>query len=294
MFGRRALPAWSPFEDVDVHREFVRLVRRELARTGLRYRAEDDGRVIVFRDRPVRLDVDTLAAEAVRADPVDWVAMVAGRVGAVLDPRRLPEDPEVLRGMVRVRLISPDALADLGGIDLVTRRHSGLVEVVAVDTRTTVIWGEAPSLAVLGLDEAGLLELGRANVREHDEPAVRAMDVADGTVIAAAGDSFFVASWALFVDELVPLPAAGAVLGVPDRHTLLVTPLDGPEAAGRIDAMVAPTVDRFSTAAGSISPHLHLWQDGALSIQPVVRRDDGSLGLVPGPQLVTTLARLES
>ena len=102
------------------------------------------------------------------------------------------------------------------------------------------------------------------------------------------GDSFFTASFVLFLPELVHRfqPGAdlerGVVFSAPYRHQVNFRVVDSATAA--LDALLLIprfTVLGFEDSPGPLSPHTYLWLDG--EVVPLTRLAEGGLSVVPGP-----------
>jgi hypothetical protein len=99
------------------------------------------------------------------------------------------------------------------------------------------------------------------------------------------GESEYTATNVLWLDRLVSLdPARGAMVGVPNRHLVLVYPIRDRSFLAMVEVL-ARTVDHFHRAGpGSISPHLYWWRGGHLTHLPL-RDSGGSVIFEPPDEL---------
>ena len=117
-------------------------------------------------------------------------------------------------------------------------------------------------------DEA--FDLAIANVRGEPPPAAETVD-ADGVQLRVmAGDSFYVASRALFLDELLD-GAPDGVFAVPNRHVLLWYAVTDLSVVQAMSPMFQIAANLFREGPGSISDQLYWWRGGEPTSRPPPR-----------------------
>ena len=100
------------------------------------------------------------------------------------------------------------------------------------------------------------------------EPKPLRDDVEDGNVRFTIwyGDSFYVATWLMRLEELLPPGTADAIVGVPNRHMLVVHPIIDSGAIDSLSSMQQLALDGFREGPGSISGRLYWWSRGDLTV----------------------------
>lgn len=292
---RGSAPAWSPLPDAASHAQFISLVHTVVERAGLTSIAEDDGRTLRLQDSDdtdLRLDLRTLATLCRDAPRDDWATVIVAHLEPLVaaDPMdALEDDPDALRESVRVRLY-PTATLDDQHVAPPTREVTdGLSEVVVVDTPDTVMVVDTDRFEVLGLSDAELLALGRDNLRAHEPVDVEHHTTGPVELFVAESDSFYTATWALLLDELVDVPSEGALVVIPSRHALMVHPLRDADAVRAVQVLLGVAHRHFAEAPGNLTPELFWYRDGRLRLLPTVEQDDGQLGFAPPDDFMQVL-----
>lgn len=292
------LPAWSPLPDRAAHDQFVALVDAVVDRAGLTGTPEDEGRTLRLQDdegTDLRLDLGTLAILCRDAPRDDWAEMVVSHLAPLVAPDpmdELEEDADALRTAVRVRLY-PTSVLDEQHVAPPSREITdGLSEVVVVDTEDTVMVVDTDRLGALGLSDAELFALGRDNLRAHEQVEVEHHTTGPVELFLAESDSFYTATWALLLDELVDLPPQGALVTVPSRHALMVHPLRDAEAIKAVQVLLGVAHRHFAEAPGNLTPDLYWYHDGRLRVLPTAEQDDGELGFAPPDDFLEVLNEL--
>lgn len=284
-------PAWSPFTDGAEHQEFVSLVEEVLHRAGMDAVPEEDGAAYRDRNSDTVLWLDNLAILCARAERDAWAELVLRHVTAMLHPdpmSELVDDPDAFRAAVRVRLYTEAAVAQHEGNLPRRTAAAGLVETVVIDTPETVAIVDAEAYAPLGLSEEDLFALGRDNVRTDGPPEVTIHE-GETELHVAESQSFFTASWALILDELIDVPEHGALVVVPSRHVLVAHPVRDQTAVSAVQVLLGLAHQHFAEAPGALSPDLYWYRDGNLTLLPATETDDGGLAFAPPDEFVEVL-----
>jgi hypothetical protein len=207
-------------------------------------------------------------------------------------------DEEYLERL-HLRLVEEAALRSLGGDGFghALPWADGVVRVPVVDLPDTVVTPPEPELRRRG-DLAVLLDRAHRNTAGLVTSAplqAERVEHEGRWFWCVLGDSFFTASMALVLPDLVERiePGAdlsqGVVFAVPFRQQIDFRVVDSASAA--LDALLLIprfAVLGFEDSAGPLSPHTYLWHEGAVS--QLTRFDDGRLAVVPGPHLDALLA----
>ena len=266
LFGRRRAPEWSALHDRRTHDELVELVRSMVREAELTFDEDDDGRVVRLGGGAT-LDLGDLSAAAAEVGPEAWPDIVRDRLASATNPNRAPTDPARLRPAVRVRVMTREALGRFPK-QLPHRAHGDLAEVLVIDSARSLVWADERDLEPLGSSLDGLFILGRENVRAHEPVTTSVVELDRGPATLVRGDHPYVASWAVMLDELVALPAAGAAVVVPTTRTVLLRALEGPADADSLDDLVVEATAHHRAGPGALTPRPHRWHGGRLGPLP--------------------------
>jgi hypothetical protein len=222
----------------------------------------------------------------------DWPQLVAAHFASLEQASRGGESPEeLLRGaharLLPVESLTPDVVGSMRYARVVA---DGLVFAYALDGPTSV-----RILTDDDVERAGLEDLGQAahaNLMrvpvEHEEVSI------DGRARLHSfyGDSLFVASKALFLSEAArqvtgePLPDAGALVAVPNRHQLAYHPITDGSVADAVNGLAAYALEAHGDGPGALSPRVYWWHRGSLTSLTVIDHDTRTFSLRPPPHLL--------
>lgn len=207
--------------------------------------------------------------------PGSWPALVAGHVDRVIrsvngpqSPGALP--PEQTLAQLYPRFI-PSAPENLKAFGYGPASVPGLLEVLALDLPETVDMLTADSLAALGditaLRRRALQNLRAVRVDRHQ--VVKAKDGARFDVLT--GDSYFIASLALVLDEVLrryakstPAPQ-GILVALPHRHQLAFHVVRDASVIVSLHAMARAAAAGFEESPGALSPSVFWWHEGTFT-----------------------------
>lgn len=240
-----------------------------------------------------------IAESCRRADPREWPGLVEQHFraldGAV---EATPEGPEQILRSAYLRLVPEDAFPPeaASSFSYVRRVAPGLQEALALDLPDAVRLLDDRFVAGVGLEE--LRAAGRANlVREPVE-----YDVAHGQGGAAmhivSGESMFVASKALVLDDLAhsvtgrQLPEEGALFVVPSRNYLVFHPLADHQVVDAVNDLAAFGLGAHQDNPGPLSPRLYWWHKGAVTSLTHIDDATRSFSIAPPEELMAILRRL--
>lgn len=278
---------------------------RELHRLGYRTSWRPDGYIAATRDDTTELvGLDNISLQIAQEDAEPDRAEIAGRVHGLLDALTHRIDPDTLSEaeflrQLKVRLVARDMLNAVNNdngqqFTLTTRPWTEeLVTSLVIDTPTTVMTVSDTTLRTRGLDNAADLEdLWHAGYRnlwqelvdaEVDVNEIHGDDPGANFYVVESG-SFFLASSALFLDDLLPRWAPGLdtsdglMLALPHRHLMLVRAVtEGTDLLTGINTVTSVAVAQFSENPGPVSPRLHLLREGAevLPFTDITENEEG-------------------
>jgi hypothetical protein len=116
--------------------------------------------------------------------------------------------------------------------------------------------------------------------------------VSNTAIRLLSGDSFFVATWVLMLEEhLAPVPEHGALVVVPNRHAVLFQPIVDVSIVNAVGLLLGVAEAQCRQGPGSISPNLYWWQKGHLTLLPS-RREGGQFQFMPPSEFAAVLNSL--
>ncbi len=275
-FGSRDdVPAWARFFPPEDYRAFLGAVENDLRRRGASFEM-GDGTVRAGPAGGPAADYGLLnLAQVCHASPrADWDAAIAlhfdnafssDAEAEALDGRA--RSLEGVRSCLKVRLYHPDTRSQVGPDHLVHRVPAeGLVETLVYDLPGTIRTVPSDHARAWGRPLDELFEIGAANVRAEPRPEVQRFDLGQGASCSAiAGDSFFVASHALFLGDYLGGSAPfGALVSVPHRHAVLFHPIVDMRVILAVNSLIPVTFGMYQEGPGSISESIYWWKEGRL------------------------------
>ncbi len=276
LLGRRPKRSPWPFERVDQLERFGSLVVETLVARGERPRVE--GHLVHVEGDghdPIVLGLTNLAQVCAQIPEDEWAAAVS----AQLDQMTQPDAADALDWDAAQPLLKPrlwrrsdieSLVAATSAREMIRRRLApDLDAVLAFDLPTVVRTVEGDALARwnVSIDEAYGVAI--ANLRAEDVPAEDRIVGLDLPVTVVAGDSHFVASRILCLDERLAPVGPGALVAVPNRHSLVLHRIVDRSAMRAVAVMVRIARHGFDTGPGSITPDVFWWHAGTLTALPV-------------------------
>lgn len=294
-FGSRDdVPEWAHFFAPGAYRGFLEAVSGDMKRRRARFELRE-GVLVVERQE---YGLQNLAQLCHQCPGAEWPSIVAKHFDALFDIGketaeldRLADDFDRVRRHLKVRLYP----TDMQGLEFVVRREPapGLVEVLVYDLPNTIATVHPDSVKKWGRERDELFALGMQNVRADGRLAAQVTALDGGArVVSLVGDSFFSASHALFLEDYIdPATAHGAIVGVPNRHTVLYHAIEDLSVVSAIQSVLVATFGMFHEGPGSVSPNLYWWRGRALTHLPSRVRAN-SIEFSPPDDFVATLDAL--
>jgi len=276
--------------------DFLVAVEAELRRRGVRYRL-DDGFVWApwGGDDDEALSLLNLAQLCHAAGADHFRRVIANHFDALVAGRRdraradeLGADLDQARPHLKLRLYPRETFRDQPDQFVVREVADDLCAVLCFDLPSNVVTVNAESLARWGCTADEVWYQALANLRRTERAPFEDVDVGGAVLKAMTGDSFFVASNLLLLDDVLGDEATrwGALAAVPNRHTLVWHPIADLTALRAIDAMVVMASRMCAEGPGSISPYLFWWREGVLRTLPT-RETADHYEFVPPDEFVT-------
>lgn len=194
---------------------------------------------------------------------------------------------------LRVR-VTPDELVESNPEAFVARPLTSQLKLaLAVDLPEHVVYVKQAELAGWPGSEDDHFARAMANTEAEPPLEEHTLELEDAPPLTVlAGGSYFAASHALFLERYLPHHPNGVLLGVPDRHALIVLPLVGVRSLGALGPLLRLVTVRFAEQPGSISDQL-FWRRGARWIRiPCGMRPDGTPWVAPPDEFNTFVQSL--
>lgn len=263
---------------------------------------QSDGRDLL-RDGPRVYGLMNLARMVARASWPEWPALLDSHAAALVAAYApQPEQPAaVQRDQWLLKLRALVDLPEQPDFNVVSGLP-GLAALPAIDypDRVAELFGRTGVLDYADPDEFRTQAL--ANLRSLPAPDVQPVlvdeDEPDGTVFALLSDDYYGAARALVLEDVIDaLPDVGTsphgyLVGVPNRHLLLVHPVTGPGVFAAIQAMVNIVGPAHDERPGPITKDLYfiptdafelgLYPHDEIAQQITQYQDDQVVILVPG------------
>ena len=170
----------------------------------------------------------------------------------------------------------------------------GLSLAVTLDLPDAVVGVTEDRRSRWDVEDDELFTIALANVRVEGPPARETVRLADGTpIITLESHSFFTTTWVQWLEEAASavMPDAGALVAVPNRHLLMVHPLEDAGVVKAVQHLITLTRRFHDQGPGALSRHLYWWRDGALAWLPA-SVDDDRIEFYPPSEFVDILNRL--
>ena len=292
--GDPPAPEFASFFSGAQYRRFLAVVEADLRRRGLDPQI-GDGFVTAATGsgEPAQWGLANLAQRCNQSPEDEWPAVVAthftalqSMIGRDLDA--LAADFEQARPILRVRLMPDESMGGVPIQEAVSRAIApGVLGVLVYDFPDSTASVHEEHLAgwPVSTDEAFALAVD--NVRSEPSPEPETLDADGASIRLMAGDSFYVATRALYLGELLD-GAQHAVFAIPNRHVLLWHPITDLSVATAMLPMYQVTLGMFRDGPGSISDQLYWWRDGDIVHLPH-RMDGRRAAFAPPDEFVELL-----
>ncbi|MFI0353701.1 hypothetical protein [Actinomadura sp. 9N407] len=228
----------------------------------------------------------------------DWPALVSDHVTTIITAMEEPldlSDFDLAQHLLRTRIYPAEAD---NGILAARPFAPGLIEVVVVDTPTTVRTVTTDEMAGWPVSGDALFMLGRANVRADGPLQMDEQDVGGVRMAVLHGWTFYAVTHLAWLEEYLPIGPYGALVIAPNRSLIVAHPIQpvggGPRARYRAAAAAARELQgqayhAYEDGPGSLSPYLYWWRGGELTLLETRYEDDA---LVLPAELASVLTTL--
>jgi hypothetical protein len=213
----------------------------------------------------------------------DWPALVSDHVTTIVTAIEEPldlSDFDLAQHLLRTRIYPVEAD---NGILAARPFAPGLIEVVVVDTPTTVRTVTTEEMAGWPVSGDALFMLGRANVRADGPLQMDEQDLGGVRMAVLHGWTFYAVTHLAWLEEYLPIGPYGALVIAPNRSLIVAHPIQpvggGPRARYRAAAAAARELQgqahhAYEDGPGSLSPYLYWWRGGELTLLETRYEDD--------------------
>ena len=270
-------PDWAAFLTESEYKRFRGLVQDWLRAHSRGFREVEGGGIDVDlgAEKPMMIGLLNLAQKCHAAAAEDWAALIAEHLDSVVNTDGIDAAPsfESVKAMLKVRIYPEDYGAGLpsGELLLVKRALApGLIAALAIDYPKTVASVPPDTAEGWGVTVDDLFGIGLANVREQDRPGVQRQPLdGGGSISVLIGDSFFVSTWALMLEDFtIPSSPHGAIVAIPNRHVVVFQPIVDLSVVEGTQAVIALAVQMYRDGPGPISPNLYWRRGDSLTLLP--------------------------
>ena len=271
------VPDWAAFLTESEYKRFRGLVQDWLRAHSRGFREVEGGGIDVDlgAEKPMMIGLLNLAQKCHAAAAEDWAALIAEHLDSVVNTDGIDAAPsfESVKAMLKVRIYPEDYGAGLpsGELLLVKRALApGLIAALAIDYPKTVASVPPDTAEGWGVTVDDLFGIGLANVREQDRPGVQRQPLdGGGSISVLIGDSFFVSTWALMLEDFtIPSSPHGAIVAIPNRHVVVFQPIVDLSVVEGTQAVIALAVQMYRDGPGPISPNLYWRRGDSLTLLP--------------------------
>ncbi len=294
-------PSWAPGLTHAQSRAFLGQVLSHFAERGEVVQIDDGWVVPQGEHAGVRFGLTNVAKSCSAVPEPQWPATIASHFDAVrgssADMNAWTErlkDWDTARRHLRLRIYPADLAAVIERDALYRVDLPGTFTVPVFDLPQSIQMVPRADPAAWGKSEAEVWAAALANERAASLPRPEPIELGAGLpLLAFEGESFFVASLALRLDQLPgPPPPHGWLVAVPSRDFALAYPVTGLGVMMAVNKLAPLVVKASGTGPGGISRHLYWW-DGTTYHRIKVKGEGAQAGVELGEaftKLVNTLA----
>jgi hypothetical protein len=290
------VPEWASFFTADEYAALVDVVRADLDRRGDSYTMGDGFVQLAGSDSSFGLS--NLAQLCHTMDPAEWPATVATHFSTVRattgrDTGALAADFDQVKPIIRVRLLPDESMGGMSPAQVSGSRPyaPGILLALVYDFPDSTRSVPLEDLDSWPLDPDAVWQIAIDNTRLEAQPVRQNVPVDGGSFELAVGDSFYLATRAMLLADVLPPGTVDAVFAVPNRHTLLWHAIRDLSVVGSMQAMMQVTSKSFLDGPGSISNQLYWWHDGTVVHLPLSVQGD-KIAFTPPDEFVALLNTL--
>jgi hypothetical protein len=249
-----------------------------------------------------------------RAAEPRWRELVHDHFTRLLMAQRVAQESEIesidyraVADNLAVRLWESSVLENATGAGgaaaigkMVTREDlPGLLTVLSMDLPQSVRTVPGAEADLWGRSREELFDRAIENLEKQTDAKIEAHEIGDGgTVVSVLGESHFIASLALKIEQYPELIGKhGSFVGLPTRHVMLVAPFGGLDALKSLQHLMTITQRWFADGPGSLSGRVWWYRRAdeereAQWFEVVFEITDDALNVSPPEELVRVMEEL--
>lgn len=275
------VPDWASFFSAEDFRIFMAALRQDLTDRDLPHEVNPVAGTVQLSPpghEPQALGLLNLAQVCHQTPRGEWPEVIERHLDVALSVYaggmdyvdRLGTDFARAKSLLKLRLY-PDDYPE-SGVPMVYRPVAeGLVAVLVYDLPQSIATVPSNHLRAWRKNEDELFTLALENVKavgklEHSTvplPQGGHLELLTGT------DNYFAATHLLCLEDyLDEAPAAGVLVGAPNRHGLVLHRIEGMAVMSALQALLGAVPGMYAEGPGSISPNLYWWREGTLTLLP--------------------------
>ena len=280
----QAAPEWTNFTSFSEYDVFITLVKKYFNQKRVVFTVKED---MIVVDDPnwsyKQLGLSNLAQVCKQSRRSRWKSIITEHFEGMLRSAAFEKtfytkahDYAYAAPYIGIRVYPKDYISHIGeGTTIKRELAEDLIALLVFDfphsvnnikPETTIQWNKT---------NEELYEAGFGNSRMKYASKVSAEDINGIKIWFIQGDHFFVANAVLDL-QLMPVPGGkyGALVGVPNRHVVMVYPIDNLEVVRVLQPFGAVLEGLFRDGPGSISKSLYWYRDGQLTNLPYALNGD--------------------
>lgn len=300
------VPDWASFFPEEDFRIFMAALRQDLAARNLPHEVDatvGSVQVSLADQEAQAFGLHNLAQVCHQSSRGEWPDLIERHLDVALSVftggmdfvERLGRDFSRARPLLKLRLYPEDYPET--GIPMVYRPLvEGLVVVLVYDLPQSIATVPLDHLRAWRRTEDELFELALQNVRAAGKLEHSTVPLPQGgqLELLTGMDNYFAATHLLCLEDHVSQPpAAGLLVGAPNRHGLVIHRITDLSVMGALQALLGAIPGMFAEGPGSISPNLYWWREGTLTLLPSLI-EDGQINFTPPSEFIDMLNELSA
>lgn len=271
-FKRKKVPQWASFMEKKQYEKFMDALTAFLESNGAPSYKIDDGVLLFYDESPFGLEqagLQNLAQTCATQMPENYSVIMADHFDSLKKTAEFfqnfeteLQDFDKVKGYIGLRIHGEEYISQV--------RERAVFREYGEELYGQLVFDLPDSVRSLHPDEAAhwqrtedeLFELARANIRHNYSVEKNWYEHSGSGFWIIGADHFFSPNVILDLEENEDwLGSQGALVGVPNRHGVLLHPINSLKVVNIIGAMASACASMYNSGPGSISPNL-FWYKG--------------------------------
>lgn len=267
-------PEWTPFESLSEYQLFIEHIDKYFRKKNLPYTQNEDA--IIVQDeswKEMQLGLHNLAQICKQNKRSEWRSIVHDHFEGLQAAMEFEEsflsqahDYSYAAPFIGVRIYHKGYVAHIG--DEATIKEpiaDDLVALLVFDFPHNIINIKPETTIQWNKTNEELYDMGRANIRQKYPANIHIEAVNNIRIWFIQENHLFVANNALDLHLLsVPTGAHGSFVGIPNRHVVMLYPIDNMEVMDALHPFIAILQGMHRDGPGSVSDSLYWYNNGRL------------------------------